>query len=323
METRASYIAVGAFVVLLMLGLIGFVAWLTATGTTEADEVYIIDFTGSVTGLQIGSSVRYRGIPVGTVSDIRLNPDNFEEVRVTIQVRPDTPIVTDNVASLELQGITGGVYVLIGGGRQDSPRLMDQDRDDDLPPEIRSRPSTLEAVVQSIPEVLERVSTILDRANALLSDENVAAVSDVLGDLRDISDTIADRNAGLAAAVDRISALSVNLDGLVSEARVDLARLSDGAATTLDTATEAIDSVQVEIQALSRGLRTTSNQISQLLDGVEPGAVEFANEGLYEFTLMISELRGLATVLSRVTEQFERNPAQFLLGEQTRGVEIE
>ena len=323
METRASYVAVGAFVVFLLLGLIGFVAWLTATGTTEADEVYIIDFTGTVTGLQIGSPVRYRGIPVGTVSDIGLNPSNFGEVRVTVQVRPDTPIVTDNVASLELQGITGGVYVLIGGGRHDSPRLMDQERDDDLPPEIRSRPSTLEAVVQSIPEVLERVSVILDRASAVLSEQNVAAVSDVLSDLRDISNLVADRNAGLAVAVDRIAALSVNLDGLVSEARLDLARLSDRAAVTLETATEGIETAQAEIRALSGGLRATSVQINQLLAGVEPGAVEFASEGLYEFTLMISELRGLATVLSRVTEQFERNPAQFLLGEQTRGVEIE
>ena len=64
-------------------------------------------------------------------------------------------------------------------------------------------------------------------------------------------------------------------------------------------------------------------ELVQLTRAARPGLVEFTQSGLYEFTLMISELRGLATTLTRVTEQFERDPAQFILGEPVTGVNIQ
>src|SRR5262249_50930880 len=71
---------------------------------------YDILFDGSVTGLQVDGTVRYRGIAVGHVTDIRIDPENIEKIRVTIEVKADTPVRTDTVASIEVQGITGGTY---------------------------------------------------------------------------------------------------------------------------------------------------------------------------------------------------------------------
>src|SRR5262249_39650655 len=107
METRASYIAVGAFVLLLILGAVGFVVWVGKFRAQEQFARYDSLFSGSVTGLQVDGTVRYRGVPVGRIIDIAIDQKNIEKVRVTIEIDADTPVRTDTVASIELQGITG------------------------------------------------------------------------------------------------------------------------------------------------------------------------------------------------------------------------
>ncbi|HUL07691.1 MAG TPA: MlaD family protein, partial [Candidatus Acidoferrum sp.] len=142
METRASYIAVGAFVLVLILGLVGFVIWVGKFRGAEEFARYDILFAGSVTGLQVDGTVRYRGIPVGRIIDIRVDPANIEMVRVTIEVKADTPVRTDTDASIELQGITGVTYVLLKGGKQDSPALPVTMKEPY--PQIHSIPSRIE-----------------------------------------------------------------------------------------------------------------------------------------------------------------------------------
>ena len=44
-----------------------------------------------------------RGIPVGRVDDIRIDPDNVETVLVMVDVDRETPIKADTVATLEFQ----------------------------------------------------------------------------------------------------------------------------------------------------------------------------------------------------------------------------
>ena len=52
---------------------------------------YRIYFTGSVAGLKEGSPVRYRGIALGAVRDIRIDPRNVSRVQVTIEVSSQLP----------------------------------------------------------------------------------------------------------------------------------------------------------------------------------------------------------------------------------------
>ena len=320
METRASYLAVGGFVLVVAIALLAFVIWLGAGGPSEEDDLYIINFSGSVTGLAVGSPVRYRGIPVGVVQDMAIDPNNLAQVRVTIAVRPDTPIVDDNVASLEVQGLAGGVYVqILGGTLAGQPLVQDPDGD---PPEIRAIPSAIEAVFQSVPQILDELTTALDQINRLLSDDNVDALSGVLADVQALSSALADPHDGVPALAVRANGLVQELDSLVAEARVDMARISDGAVATLETAETQIAALGTDVAATARSITDVANELEVLVRTSRPGVAEFSESGLYEFTLMVSELRGLATTLTRVAEQFERDPAQFILGEPVSGVSV-
>ncbi|HTO82369.1 MAG TPA: MlaD family protein [Methylomirabilota bacterium] len=185
METRASYIAVGSFVLALFVGLLGFVVWIGKfQGQVELAR-YDILFDGSVTGLQVDGTVRYRGIAVGRVTDIRIDPENIEKIRVTIEVKADTPVRTDTVASIELQGITGGTYILLSGGTQAMKGLPTTT----TPPYpvIASKPSALEKLFEGAPELIAKANLLVDRVTLLFSDENEKAISDTLQNLRSLT----------------------------------------------------------------------------------------------------------------------------------------
>ena len=70
METKANHLAVGSFVLASIAGLMFFVLWLGKAEIDRELDAYHIYFSGSVSGLSVASTVRYRGVPVGTVTAI-------------------------------------------------------------------------------------------------------------------------------------------------------------------------------------------------------------------------------------------------------------
>src|SRR5471030_586048 len=135
METRAHYVAVGAFVIVILIGVFISVIWLVGGQYQREGAIYDIYFRGSVSGLGDGAAVRYKGVPVGRVMNIRLDPENVERIRVRVEIDTSTPIKEDAVAELEAQGITGLVFVQITGSNS-SPVL--QTREDKRYPIIAS-----------------------------------------------------------------------------------------------------------------------------------------------------------------------------------------
>ncbi len=185
METRAPYVLVGSFVLLLVAGLVVAVLWFAQVQFREQVVYYDVYFDGSVTGLNPGSTVRYNGLPVGRVGEIKLDPTDPTKVRVTVELQAGVPVKTDTVASLELQGVTGGSYVNLTGGTSDALPLARQSGQ--RYPVIASRQSGLQRVVEGAPELLNRVLALTDQVNALVSPENRKAVADTLENFRKVS----------------------------------------------------------------------------------------------------------------------------------------
>src|SRR5258708_39065766 len=111
METRANHLLIGSFVLVLIAAIVGFALWLGKVHVDRAFSYYRIYFDGAVTGLSRAGDVRFNGVPVGTVSQIKVDPEDPQKVRVIVEVDPDTPIRTDTVAVLEWQGLTGAPLV--------------------------------------------------------------------------------------------------------------------------------------------------------------------------------------------------------------------
>ena len=87
----------------------------------------------------LNAPVKYRGVDVGKVTDIRLNPANSEQVRLLFAIERGTPVKQDTEAVLKTQGLTGVAYVELSGGSPNSPPLVAAKPGEF--PEIRTKPS--------------------------------------------------------------------------------------------------------------------------------------------------------------------------------------
>jgi phospholipid/cholesterol/gamma-HCH transport system substrate-binding protein len=321
MEIRASYLIVGGVVLALIAGLAAFSVWLVGADIDRDVARYEIAFAGSVSGLTEGGQVLYRGIPVGRVADIRIDPDNVETVLVTVDLERDTPIKEDTFASLEFQGLTGIAYVQLRGGTQASARL---DPDAEPPPRIPSRRSALERLFESTPDLLMRAVAVVDRVSLLLTDDNLAAVADTLQNVETLTATLAARAddidatlAGAAEIAGTIETTSTEVRHLASDLRQLTARVDQ----EVGTVSGDLVGTLTELQGAANALSSATAQFEQILGQLEQPVDDFAATGLYEFTQLIGETRLLVAALSRITKEFERDPAGFLIGRTVRGYE--
>ena len=111
MERDANYVAVGAFVLLVVALGIAFVLWYSDARDTSEVQQYEIYFGGTVNGLTEGSPVRYLGVDVGRVRQLSLDREMPGTVKAVVDVDTTAPVSGATRASLRLQNITGLLYV--------------------------------------------------------------------------------------------------------------------------------------------------------------------------------------------------------------------
>ncbi|MGH6900296.1 MAG: MlaD family protein [Geminicoccaceae bacterium] len=323
MEIRASYLIVGATVLALLAGLAAFGMWLVRADVDRDVARYEIAFSGSVSGLPQGGQVLYRGIPVGRVAEIRIDPDDVEAVLVAVEINRDTPIKEDTIATLEFQGLTGIAYVQLRGGTQASALL---DPDAEPTPRIPSRRSAVERLFESTPELLTQAVALVDRLSLLLTDANLEAVAGTLRNVETVTATLAARSDSIDAALAGAAEMTGTIQETSKEVK-DLARDLRQLAGRVDRQVEGVSGDLVatlaELQGAAASLTGAAGQLEQILGQLEQPVDDFAATGLYEFTQLIGETRLLVAALSRITKEFERDPAGFLIGRSIRGYEPE
>ena len=92
MDRDANYVAVGAFVLLVIAMGVSFVLWYTNQQEKHIYLRYEIYFPGSVSGLSPGSPVRYLGVDVGKVARILIDPQQRNRVLVIADIDAAAPI---------------------------------------------------------------------------------------------------------------------------------------------------------------------------------------------------------------------------------------
>ena len=339
METRAHHLLVGSFVIVVVLGLLGFVIWLAKIDIDREFARYTIYFEGSVSGLSTASSVMYNGIPVGTVTAIELDPDNPSRVEVTVEVAATTPVRSDSVATLELQGITGVSLVSITGGSAGSAELVA--RPGKRYPEIDSVPSQFQRFFAGAPELIAQSIQLIEQATKLFSEENLVSLAAILDDAQVLSNELAARSGDIGSILDNIEKTSTGialatdaLNGLIASLDTEVAEISDDAKATLSTVRGTlagidtlvdgeVRSLLAEVQSTAQSVTRVSDQINGIVGDARQPLADFSAEGLYEMSGLITDMRQLMGSLSRLAAQLESDPAQFLFGGAQEGFETQ
>lgn len=293
-----NYPIVGLFVLVLGAVLIAGVLWLASGGAFQKKyDLYLAIEDESVAGLNLNAPVKYNGVDVGKVRDIKLDPGNPERVNLLFAIEHGTPIKEDTVAVLKTQGLTGIAYVELSGGTRDAPLLRATAGSGY--PIIRTKPSLAARLENVLTSVLAKLDSTSNNINAILSDDNRAAFKSALADIATVARTVAARKDTLDA-------------GIASAARTfeNTSRLSTQAGPVLDRVGRGADAIEKMGDEVAR----TSTTAGKTVNSIGADVKRFTAETLPELERLLGELSVLATSLRRLSEQTERDPRGILFG---------
>ena len=302
------YLAVGLFV--LAACFLGgyFVYWLAVAQEPNNMRRYMVYFEDSVRGLTKGSQVRYKGLKVGRVQDVRIAPDDPYKVEVTLEIEQTTPILTNTRASVQMQGVTGLSYISLN--HSDAPGHAVQYPRQGVP-EIDSTESSFERLLESAPRLMNQVTDLTRNINRLFNDQNIARISNILQHLEQTSAQLEPSLTELTAvlkqtgeALQHITSIAENLQRTSEQAQPHIV-------TTLDN-----------LEQTSRSLAQASHQLEQLVVENQDGISEFLQSGLPEFNLLIRESRLTAREIQSLAESLQRNPSQLIVPSNIERTEI-
>jgi phospholipid/cholesterol/gamma-HCH transport system substrate-binding protein len=309
MEREAHYTAVGAFVLLItaMAGL--FIYWYTDRSDRRDYTRYEIYFTGSVSGLSEGGSVRYLGVDVGRVRKIRLDKRSADRVQVIADVDQSAPISASTTAQLSLQGVTGLLFIDL---RQNA------DQQEIMPPVpsetwpvINTVRSGFDTFLASLPDVAGRAAELLEQAQVLFSPQNTAAMTTLLANLRDAS-------TGLPGTMRRIDTLLEDLGGTSGEVRALAVKLGEASG---DIAPQVVQ-LTTRLNRTADNLEQASQGIGQLIAENRAGLAGFTQDGLPELERMLRDTRAAAAKFDELSRSLAADPSRILYQPRQHGVEV-
>lgn len=309
MEREANYAAVGAFV--LLVGLVGalFVYWYSDSREHKDFRRYEIYFDGSVSGLERGAAVRYLGVGVGRVQQMHIDPRDPARVQVIVDIDSSTPISDKTLAELQLQGVTGLLYIDLQQIRAEvglPPVVPGIEY-----PVIRSARSRFDLFLARLPDVLASAGEVVDRASRALSDQNIVAITNSLKNIDKAS-------AGLPQTLRDVNTLVSEL----RSATADLAASARGARQIVDQAgPEVVTSLQ-RVHVVADNLVAATDQIDKLIGDNRQDLRSFTRDGLPELERLLREGRAAAEEIRELSTSLKENPSQLLYQPRQVGMEI-
>jgi phospholipid/cholesterol/gamma-HCH transport system substrate-binding protein len=299
MARRLNNALVGLFVIVLGLIWLGISLWLALGDYSVQYTTYRVYIDESVSGLYLDAPVKYRGVEVGKVTHIELNPEVPDQVQLTLDVVSNTPIRIDTVAELSVQGLTGIAFVDLKGGSLDAP-LLEAAKDQEYPV-INSAPSFFARLDTSGTELVANVNVVANRLGRLLDAESGESIKGLLANLNTLSGTLAQRSAEIDQAV--LDSARMLENGAAASAQ--LSRLLEQATTTA-----------AAFENMANRVAAASDSLERYVAGSGSGVQQFSQQTLPELGSLVSELRVLADSLRAVSEKLAEDPRVLLYGNQ-------
>jgi phospholipid/cholesterol/gamma-HCH transport system substrate-binding protein len=302
MESRAHALAAGLFT--LVLGITVVVAAMWLSGETYEKVYYVLESKSPVTGLNEQAYVRFRGVDVGKVTDLRFDPANARVILIEIGVQPGTPITRGTYAEIRPQGVTGLSYVMLDDTGANTELLPPATEKNSA--RIMVKPTLLENIFAASQEALADVREIAKRVNSLLSDENQQHFARTL--------------VGLQTATERVGALAQaaepgakSIAPLAADARKTLQRadavLNELAGTTKELATrmQAIDRVANSAEKAGASAEKAGASVAKLADAVTV-------ESLPRINMLVEELARTTRGVDRLVTDVKQQPQSLVFG---------
>ena len=307
MNAKTNYTFVGAFVLLSVALMTYFVIWMLQPTHKQDTQLYRIEFSESVSGLNVDSPVKFRGVTVGKVSSIMISPTNVEKIEVTVSVLKSTPIKTDTVATLKAQGITGLSYIDLSRGSDATPMLKTESKS--TIPVIPSAPSFFVTLERSFGSVSENLPELLLRIKALLGDENQQEVTRFLHHIANVAEKAdnaftPERVEHLDDALVRVAKLAKDLDDSIPAFQ----RLVDSGDVMAQQAKVSLASLQASFASIAETFEVfntrNKNGDYSVKDTMGPG--------MAQFQVTMDKMEQTLILLNQILMRYDGQPSGIL-----------
>jgi paraquat-inducible protein B len=334
MSQRVNPATIGLFVAgALVLAVVG-VGALGSNQLLSSRTTFVSYFDESVNGLDVGAPVKFKGVPIGEVTDIKLRVDlKNETFQVPVQYAIDLEPVTDTTgaplhldnpvvlkeqigdglrAQLQLESIvTGKLYVELTYVSTPDSVVMAQARSPHL--EIPTQLSPLAKLGEEasglmtnlrrfdVSKINENLVTFLVNANDKLEQLDAAEINrSILSTVESIRAVVESKE--LRAAVEDAPRITSRLDSTVGEAQRLVERLNG----KVDPTAEELQATSSELRATLRQMRGTMQELDRTLS---------TDSGIgYQTQEALEKLSDAAEAIRVLVQSLERNPSMFIRG---------
>ena len=298
MYNKINYMVVGIFVLVFGAGMIWFAFWLAKWGLQDEYDIYKIEIKESVSGLSEDASVKIRGVDVGRVQTIRINPQNIEAVEIFLEIKKGTPIKEDMVAHTQMFGVTGLLSIEIDGGTNTAKTLQPSKT---YIPVIQTKTSYVARISESLGEIADSLNAFLVQTKKLISDKNIQAFENTLGHIEKIT------SRGEELEIKAIGSLA-QLDETLQELRVsmkDATHSFKGATKDFASIKDRANPLLEELTVTARGLDRLISKAEKSLDRGDYNIKNILEPALVDVQILSSQINDLA-------QQLKQSPSDVL-----------
>lgn len=307
METRARHVLIGLFTLAAAVVAVLFALWLGRSDSERDFHLYDIAFEEAVSGLSRGSTVEYNGIRVGDVVDLRLDPQNPQNVYARVRVERAAPVRTDTQATLMPVGITGTSLIRLTSGSDPDSQILTSDNRNI--PIIHAKPSPMSQLLAGGEDVLYNFNELLVSAHDLFSDNNIRHLSQTLENIEKTTSALAGQRDSLSKTITSFEQAARQAKTAFAEMN-QMMRAGKHAASvdfknTLDRADKAFVAFEKSVGALEATIEENR------------GSIRGGARGLNEVGPTLTELRGTLNTLQGVLRQLEDSSARSLINRES------
>lgn len=297
MESKTNYTIVGLVVLILTAGLLSAGLWLSVGFNQKEYTSYTVYLKESVSGLSPESPVKYNGVQVGYVKEIKLNKNDPRQVELLLNIEKSTPITTSTSATLITQGITGVTYVGLSAGSSDLTPLRKMPGEPY--PVIPSKPSLLNQLDAVLKEVAENVGAVSEKAQLIFNEENANNVKKSLANIERITKIVADNGQSIDNSLENLDVFLAKMAKVSKQFPQVMKDLKKGISKFESLA----DNMSAAGKNVSKTMIAGKNTIDQISQQAIPPAV-----------ILLRRLNAISANLEKVSNDMRQNPSVIIRG---------
>ncbi len=307
MNNKVNYTLIGFLVLVGLSLMIGFTYWMLRPSAQDDVKKYTIYFDESVLGLNVGAPVKYRGISVGKVDKLEINPKKADQVEVIISVVKSTPVKVTTIAKLTAQGITGLTYINLTKGKPLAKDLECQKGE--KYPIIKTEPSFFKNFENSLNDVSSQLTSTLGRTEELLGTDNQEKMATLLrhsASLMTKMDLLLNEETigHMQSTAKNLDAFTLKLNYIMPDVRLFLDNTSKWEKETSASITSIMESYL--------GLDKSMDGINNAMNKGEKDFAQLNNDLAPNLNATLLDMQELMVKIDEFLEEYRNSPSDIL-----------